>query len=161
MTGGAYTASLTVTDLNGATSTKTMPALINVYDDEHVDGNTIVSCVTNSAELQSALTTAQSNSKNNVIRLVQGTYGISGNNNQHFSYSTNSPTAIVLKGGYTAGCTSRVSDPTNTILDGEGIDNNPYLSGASVLDVYTYGMKNLNTSTFTSVIVDGITIKNG
>ncbi len=60
---------------------------------------------------------------NDVIQLEQGTYGVTGNWDSAFSYSSNQTYSLVIWGGYTSGCASRVPDPLNTILDGEGISN--------------------------------------
>lgn len=119
---GAYTVTLTVTDAHAATTTKTMPAYITVYDGEHVAPNTTIHCVTNAPELQSALNLAQSNGKDNVIRLVQRTYRVSENNNRMFSYESAGPYRLYLMGGYTTGCSSRELNPANSILDGGNID---------------------------------------
>jgi hypothetical protein len=69
-------------------------------------------CVSNAAELQNALTTAQGNGLNNIIMVVQGTY--TGN----FTYGSSSGLSITLQGGYTAGCVSQVFNPAKTVLDG-------------------------------------------
>ena len=69
-------------------------------------------CVNNATDFQTALTTAQSNNEDDIIKVVQGTY--SG----HFSYSSNEGHSITLLGGYTAGCAASQLDPANTILDG-------------------------------------------
>jgi hypothetical protein len=80
---------------------------------EDSDGNglgdacTVTHCVSNSAELQNSLTTAQANSRNDIIQLVQGTYRISENNNSSFRYSSSEPYSIIIKGGYSSGCASR------------------------------------------------------
>ena len=71
-------------------------------------------CVSNEAELQAALTTAASNAENDVIQIVQGTYV--GN----FIYSSTESNSLIIEGGYTPGCESRVEDPSNTVLDGNG-----------------------------------------
>ena len=71
-------------------------------------------CVTNAAELQNALSTAATNGQDDTIKVVQGTY--SGN----FEYNSGKGHSITLLGGYYTGCTSRVVDPANTVLDGHG-----------------------------------------
>jgi len=83
------------------------------------DACTAVTCAASSSDLQAALTTAQDNSKNDIILLVQGTYGIGQNNNSSFSYTSSEPWAVVLQGGYTAGCAVRTIKPSDTLLDGE------------------------------------------
>jgi hypothetical protein len=98
-----------------------------------------VSCVDNAADLQTALTTAQSNGTHDLIKVVQGTY--SG----HFTFSSDEGYSITLQGGYTAGCVSRVVNPANTILDGAHTGR--------VLYFY-----NVNSG---QIQVDGFTIQNG
>lgn len=118
------------------------------------DACTVVHCVTNSAELQDALNVAINNDKNDVIRLVQGIYGISGNGNNRFSYESAGPYSLVIEGGYSSGCASRDVNPVNTVLDGEHIDQGSndggvlYLSDAGALP-------------FTELIVEGVSILNG
>jgi len=96
-------------------------------------------CVASSSELYLVLTTTQSNGENDVIKIVQGTY--SGN----FVYAAHEAYNLTIKGGYTAGCSSREVDPSNTVLDGK--DNGTVL----VLSCD----KEVNFS------IEGITLKNG
>jgi parallel beta-helix repeat protein len=70
-------------------------------------------CVSTSAELQNALTTAASNSEDDEIQIVQGTY--LGN----FIYGSTEAFGVTVKGGYSANCSSRTVDPENTVLDGQ------------------------------------------
>jgi hypothetical protein len=100
----------------------------------------LYTCVTNATELQNALTTAGSNSRADVIQVVQGTY--TGN----FTYSSSQVYRIELLGGYTAaGCATREVNPADTILDG----NNT----GKALD-----LSNTNGG---SVRVEGFTIRHG
>lgn len=103
-----------------------------------------VSCVSNAAELQAALTTAQSNSLDDIIQVVQGTY--TGN----FTYSSSESYGITLQGGYTAGCLARVVNPTNTILDGG--------TSGGVLSIISDNSSGVATGYIT---VDGFTIQHG
>ncbi len=112
------------------------------------DACTVTHCVTTSAELQNALNEAPWNGMNDVILLVQGTYGISGNGNSPFYYGSGESYSFVIKGGYTPGCSTRELNPANTILDGEGI--------GSVLNLY-----NWSSSLYAKLIVEGVTIQNG
>ena len=72
-------------------------------------------CVSNATDLQTALSTAQGNSQDNVIMVIQGTY--TGN----FFYDSSSGKSITLQGGYTAGCVSQVFNPAKTVLDGNHV----------------------------------------
>ena len=74
-------------------------------------------CVSDETELQSALTTAGGNGEDDAIQIVQGTY--EGN----FVYASLEARNLTVKGGYTAGCSTREADQANTILDGGGVDN--------------------------------------
>ena len=96
-------------------------------------------CVSTPGELQAALTTAASNGEDDVIQIVQGTYV--GN----FVYTSNEGYSLTIEGGYTAGCGSRVVEPTNTILDGNNAG--PVLAIASDQPI--------------DIIVDGLTLENG
>jgi len=96
-------------------------------------------CVSNAADPQSALTTAASNGEDDVIKIVQGTY--IGN----FIYSSCEDYDLTIEGGYSEGCTSRVVDPANTVLDG----------GASGTVLVLSTDKEANFS------IDGVTLKNG
>jgi hypothetical protein len=98
-----------------------------------------VFCVSNTTELQDALTTSQSNGEDDTIRSVQGTY--IGN----FTYDSSEGYSVTLKGGYTERCLERLINPSNTILDGNNTDRTLYL-------------KNSNGGDIT---VEGFTIKNG
>jgi PKD repeat protein len=116
--------------------------------DGYGDACTVDHCVATSAEFQARLNIASGNNMGNIIRLVQGTYRISDNNNSAFSYYTNWSGNLIILGGYTAGCASQQLDPSNTVLDGEGI--------SQVLNLYVLGFANLS-----EVIVEGVTIQNG
>ncbi len=90
--------------------------------------------------LQAALTAAQSNGEDDVIKVVQGTY--SGG----FTYTSSEGHGITLIGGYTAGCATREVDPTNTILDG-GTTGRP--------------LSLTNNSIGGNVYVEGFTLQHG
>ena len=74
-------------------------------------------CVDNATDLQTALTTAANNDKDDTIQIVQGTY------NGNFAYVSYESNSLTVEGGYTSGCASWVIDPANTVLDGGGTDN--------------------------------------
>jgi parallel beta-helix repeat protein/YD repeat-containing protein len=112
------------------------------------DACTVDHCVATSEELQNSLSSAQGNGKNDVIYLAKGAYKVSQNNNHSFYYGSSEPYSLVIKGGYSADCTTRELDPKNTILDGEGL--------SQVLSLTDY-----SSSAFVEVVVEGVTIQNG
>ncbi len=71
-------------------------------------------CVSNAAELQSALTTAAFNLEDDFVLLVRGAY--QGN----FTYASFEGRNLAIRGGYDSGCGGRVIDPANTVLDAMG-----------------------------------------
>jgi uncharacterized repeat protein (TIGR01451 family) len=98
-------------------------------------------CASTATELRAALTSAQDNGADDVIRIVRGSYV--GN----FSYVAADTEVhdLTLEGGYSAGCASRVPDPTNTVLDGAG--------AGRVLSLTTTGSGNF--------LLEGLTLQNG
>jgi len=132
------------------------PGQADADGDGYGDDCTVVHCVNSSAELQGALTLAQNNGSNDVIKLEQGTYLISGNNGDYFRYATTEPWSLVIQGGYLPGCSAREVNPADTVLEG-GIDQQD--AGAGVLF-----LRDGNTtlvSTHTKIVVDGVTVQNG
>ncbi len=96
-------------------------------------------CVSTATELQNALNTTITNTADDEIQIVQGTYV--GN----FTYLATEANSLTIKGGYTANCASRKVDATNTVLDGD--------SNGIVLTL---------TSTQTAdFVVDGVTVQKG
>ena len=75
-----------------------------------------VFCIDTTDALQSALNVAATNDEDDTIQVVQGTYLTPGS---QFLYLSQEKFSIILLGGFTTGCQSRVLDPTNTILDGQ------------------------------------------
>ncbi len=71
-----------------------------------------VFCVNTAVGLQNSLILAAANGQDDEVRIVQGTYV--GN----FVYTSTEAQALSVLGGYTTGCSTRMLDPTNTILDG-------------------------------------------
>ncbi|MGZ6237640.1 MAG: hypothetical protein ACXWMJ_10030, partial [Syntrophales bacterium] len=96
-------------------------------------------CVNNSTDLQTAFTTAASNSEDDTIKVVQGTY------TGDFTYNTTEGHSFTLLGGYTAGCTTRELNPVNTVLDGGKTGSVLYLLNQNGGDI----------------TVDGFTMQNG
>lgn len=71
-------------------------------------------CVHDNSELGSAFYTAQNNGSANTIKIVQGTYVLSGN----IYFVGAGP--ITLSGGWNSACTLRVANASNTTIDGGG-----------------------------------------
>ena len=115
------------------------------------DACTVNTCVATSAELQAAIDAARLDGRNNVIQLVRGTFGTSANGGVPFGETLGyleDPYATVLRGGHAPGCASRVSDPSGTVIDGEGISAVLRLSSSS-------------PSPFAGLRVEGLTIRGG
>lgn len=96
-------------------------------------------CVATVSELQAALTLAQANGQDDVIRIVQETY------NGNFIYASTQSFGVTLEGGYASGCAARTVDPNNTLLDAGG-------SGSVLV---------LSTNLAANFVVDGLAIKHG
>ncbi len=101
-------------------------------------------CVGTSTDLQTALTTAESNSEDDLIHVQQGTY------NGNFVYSSSENFTVTMEGGYINSCTESVTDPANTVIDGQ--DNGTVLA---VDSVYGYDADKILFN------VNGLTIQNG
>jgi hypothetical protein len=97
-------------------------------------------CVSTPAELSVALLTAESNSADDMIQLIQGIY--QGN----FRYVSAEAYSLAIEGGYAEGCASRLVDPANTLLDARG-------GVGPVLQLIASGPANLT--------VDGLTLQHG
>lgn len=151
------------TDGDGIPDTEDNCPLDNNPDqlDENNDGLgdacTTYHCVSSSAELQEALNLASSNNRNDVVMLVQGVYGISGNNNSPFHFYSSEPYSLYLEGGYTADCITRTLNPSNTVLDGENITTSSYYY-AGVLDI---GRNYTPANDKVENLIKGVTIQNG
>jgi hypothetical protein len=96
-------------------------------------------CVSTAGQLLTALSTAQSNSADDIIQVVKGTY--TGN----FFYNSSEGYGITLEGGNASGCASREVNPANTVLDGGN-------AGAVLI---------LNNTDGGDISVEGFTIQNG
>lgn len=99
-----------------------------------------VYCVDSAAALENALSQAATNSADDEIQIVRGTYV--GN----FVYASTQANALSVKGGYAAGCASRTLDPANTILDGNQTGTVLVLSAGDVA---------------AELLVQGVTLRNG
>jgi hypothetical protein len=98
------------------------------------------SCVGTAAELDTALILAQFDGSGSDIRIRQGSYALpngTGDNAGYRQYSSN----LKLSGGWNADCSSRVLDPSSTVITGQGSLNSfiGLLSDASItLDTLTF-----------------------
>lgn len=75
-------------------------------------------CVSTAVDLRAKLVVAQANGEDDTIKLVRGTYLDGGN---EFRYTSTQGFALVVNGGFDAGCTKTQQDPRLTILDGGGL----------------------------------------
>ena len=130
------------------------PQQVDANGDGVGDACTITHCVATSAEFQQVLSLSASNDRYNIIMLEQGIYGISGIDNQTFSFNSSSMYGLSIKGGYFNGCASRELKPENTILDGQGI----YKGSSGVLEVQN---TSFNLTYINEITVEGITVKGG
>jgi hypothetical protein len=92
-----------------------------------------VFCVSSAAELQTALDNAAANGQSDLIKVVQGTYAGS------FVYDSTQGDSLALLGGYNTGCTARVVNPLNTVLDGGGLGRVLYLNNSEGGDIFVEG----------------------
>jgi hypothetical protein len=101
--------------------------------------------VSTATELQSALTKAQINGEDDIIKVAQGLY--KGN----FSYESSEGHSISLLGGYTSNFSERIINPENTVLDG----------GNSGTVLYFCDISNLSSVVGENIRIEGFTIRNG
>jgi hypothetical protein len=95
--------------------------------------------VNSAAGLQQALTDAQTNGQDDIIKVQQGVYA--GN----FEFSSTEGRNITLIGGYTPGFTGRVPNPSLTVLDGG--------NSGWVIHIYNYNGGD--------IAIQGFTVQNG
>src|SRR3990170_806306 len=105
-------------------------------------------CVSNSNELQSALSEAEGNAEDDEIRIVQDQ---DQNQDQvpdpyigNFAYSTDEANSLIIRGGYISDCSDRITDPSKTVLDAN--------DSGRVLRI---------TGAVQTIEVEGITLQNG
>ena len=125
------------------------PDQMDLDQDGWGDACTVVHCATTPAEFQAALSAAENNGKNDVVKLSQGTYRISENDGVFsFSHRSWEPHSLAIRGGYGADCAVQTLQPANTVLDGEQL--------SSVLSLVNY-----SESPYSRTVVEGVTVKNG
>jgi YD repeat-containing protein len=97
------------------------PGQEDTDSDGYGDAGYVTHCVRNAAELQAALDAAASNGSHDVIHLVAGTYAVSDNGGDPFIFNSDEPFSLIILGGYEdTDCATRGTDPSTTVLDGEG-----------------------------------------
>ncbi|MCI5180732.1 MAG: hypothetical protein D3911_15730 [Candidatus Electrothrix sp. AW3_4] len=133
---------------------------IDTAGDGFGDACTVYHCVSTTTELQKILNVAAANSKNDIIRLVQGEYKISDNDNTYFNFSAAEPYSLFIEGGYGANCVDRTIAPENTVLDGTTVENTRFYD-AGVLYIFSNQSSNFHPAYIPSVLIEGITVQNG
>ncbi len=109
-------------------------------------------CVGTSSELTNALTIAESNGEDNVIRITQGTYLTNGITS--FTYQAEGNQSLTLSGGWynfsplPNPCFSQSINPLDTVLDGNNLTKVLHLS-------------NQPNKPNTDITIENITISNG
>ncbi len=98
-------------------------------------------CVDSAVNLVQAIDAIEDQPEGSIytIKIVQGTYNVDGAIQMQEAYGH----GVRVLGGYTAGCVSRVVNPSNTVLDGRG--------ASSVLGVW-------NRDADSEVLVEGLTV---
>lgn len=82
-----------------------------------VGAQTITTCADSWAEIVAAISAAGANAGDHDVRIVQGTYVMSGS----LLADLHPDAFLSLRGGYNPGCASRTLDPTNTTLAGQSV----------------------------------------
>jgi hypothetical protein len=100
-------------------------------------------CVRTSSGLQNALTEAATNGKDDIIKIMRGSYA--GN----FTFVSFEGKSIMVIGGYAADFTSRSLNPSITILDGNNTGRVLYLDSFGGGDIHVEGCKIKNGLTDT------------
>ncbi len=122
------------------------------------DACTMYHCVTNSEELQQALTIAETNDMYDYIMIEQGRYTASADNYGIFSYISSYPSGyleiygISLAGGYKGDCSARDLNPQNTVLFDDKMSS-------SILTIASSA--GFRDSPVSRIIVEGVTLKSG
>ncbi len=78
---------------------------------------TITTCADSWAEIVAAISAAGANAGEHDVRIVQGTYVMSGS----LLADLHPDAFLSLRGGYNPGCATRTLDPTNTTLAGQSV----------------------------------------
>ena len=124
------------------------------------DACTAYHCVSTNAELQDTLTVATDNRKNDIVRIVQGVYGIPGDESAPFKFSSEEPYSLYIEGGYSASCSDRRIAPENTVLDGTTAENIRF-HDAGVLYISSKQSSDYHHAYIPSVLLEGLTVQKG
>lgn len=108
-------------------------------------------CVSTAAELQAALDEASQNQDDDVIKVVQGRYVGNFEYNAYFGNGD-----LIIEGGYTPGCTSRVIDPLNTVI--HGVKRRGFIDNALDIDVEDQSGRTDDTH---NIKIEGLTLEAG
>ncbi len=82
--------------------------------------NASIFCVSSSAQLTSALSTAESNGQSDEIRVQSGLYSATSGLTA-FVYSSGESFSLEIKGGYRSSCAGQVPRANETVLTGSGV----------------------------------------
>ena len=113
------------------------------------DACTASHCVSTTTEFWAALDSATDNGKNDAIFVQRGVYAL-GTSPLAWGarYESSEPYSLVIRGGYSNGCSERVTNPALTVLDGVNLKGVAQLSANS-------------DKPGSRINVDGVTIANG
>ena len=100
-------------------------------------------CASSSLEIQNALTASGENNEDDLIKIVQSAGEPYVGN---FVYNSTNTGNLTIEGGYTVGCSSRIVNPGNTVLDANG--------SGTVLNL-------TNSNILGNIYVEGLTLQNG
>jgi hypothetical protein len=99
-------------------------------------------CVGSAVELETALSDAEANGESDIVKIQTGYY--SGD----FSFNSDEDTSITVLGGYDPACSTRVDDPFNTVIDGDGVGTPLSFTKNSDGDVVVEGLTLINSGWF-------------
>lgn len=126
------------------------PDQLDVDSDGYGDACTVSHCVSNNAELFTAIEEAETNNKDDAIKLQQGTYTLPSGSYLAITPSEAEGKMIAIRGGYNdIHCISREEDPTSTIIDSQDA-NNPAINFNSQIT---------SENSFTAFLLEGVTVK--
>jgi hypothetical protein len=98
-----------------------------------ISAQAAISCVTNPAQLASALTAAQSNGEDDVIYLVVGNYLLSSE--LQYNAAVDETYKLSIIGGIAPGCASGYASSGSSVLDGQDMVRQLYISAKGEVDI--------------------------